>query len=149
MIAVIDPTAGEAVWAYRGRFKRQHDPKILDDGHLLVFDNSGGGKDSAVLEYDLASMRVVWWYAGTPEAPFYSVGSGAAQRLPNGNTLITETMHGRAFEVTPEKRIVWEYRNPNLVGANDELIAGIWELYRLDQSAPPAWAQPPSAARSD
>ncbi len=35
-----------------------------------------------------------------------------AQRLKNGNTLITQGINGRIFEVTPEKKIVWEYWNP-------------------------------------
>src|SRR5262245_65643091 len=37
---------------------------------------------------------------------------GCAQRLPNGNTLITESSFGRFFEVTKEGEIVWEYVNP-------------------------------------
>jgi hypothetical protein len=35
-----------------------------------------------------------------------------AQRLPNGNTLITEGMHGRIFQVTPSGEVVWEYLTP-------------------------------------
>ena len=35
-----------------------------------------------------------------------------AQRLPNGNTLITEGSDGRIIEVTPDHEIVWEYINP-------------------------------------
>ena len=37
---------------------------------------------------------------------------GMAQRLPNGNTLITESSFGRFFEVTSQGEIVWEYINP-------------------------------------
>ena len=32
--------------------------------------------------------------------------------MPNGNTLICEGSHGRVFEVTDEKEIVWEYVSP-------------------------------------
>jgi hypothetical protein len=32
-----------------------------------------------------------------------------AQRLPNGNTLITAGAGGRTFEVTAQGAIVWEY----------------------------------------
>lgn len=35
-----------------------------------------------------------------------------AQRLPNGNTLITEGMNGRIFQVTPEKMVAWKYVSP-------------------------------------
>ena len=34
------------------------------------------------------------------------------QRLPNGNTLITEGSDGRVFEVTPDHKIVWEFISP-------------------------------------
>ncbi|MBO5141371.1 MAG: thioredoxin, partial [Peptococcaceae bacterium] len=43
---------------------------------------------------------------------FYSQLVSSAQRLPNGNTLITEGSFARIFEVTPEKEIVWEFKNP-------------------------------------
>ncbi len=35
-----------------------------------------------------------------------------AQRLPNGNTLITEGNHARISEVTPEGDVVWHYISP-------------------------------------
>ena len=38
-------------------------------------------------------------------SPFIS----GAQRLANGNTLITEGNFGRIFEVTAEGQLVWEY----------------------------------------
>lgn len=44
---------------------------------------------------------------------------GGVRRLPNGNTLICETIHGRIFQVTPDGEIVWEYINPNFVGPED------------------------------
>ncbi|MCY4294016.1 MAG: aryl-sulfate sulfotransferase, partial [Acidimicrobiaceae bacterium] len=36
----------------------------------------------------------------------------SAQRLPNGNTLITEGNHARISEVTPDGTVVWHYSNP-------------------------------------
>jgi len=36
----------------------------------------------------------------------------SAQRLPNGNTLITEGSDGRIFEVTRDHELVWEYISP-------------------------------------
>ena len=43
---------------------------------------------------------------------FYSPFISSAQRLPNGNTLITEGSGGRLIEVTPGHEIVWEYISP-------------------------------------
>ncbi len=62
---------------------------------------------------------------------FFSELCGTCQRLPNGNTLITESTRGRAFEVTPDKEIVWEFFNPHRAGENDELIATLFELIRI------------------
>jgi hypothetical protein len=36
----------------------------------------------------------------------------SAQRLLNGNTMITEGMTGRIFEITAKGEIVWEYISP-------------------------------------
>jgi hypothetical protein len=35
-----------------------------------------------------------------------------ADRLPNGNTLVVDTMHHRVIEVTPEGEVVWEFHAP-------------------------------------
>jgi hypothetical protein len=140
-IAVVDQKSGLAVWVYQGSFKGQHDPKILENGNMLLFDNFGRGEASTVLEYDLKNMDVVWSYFGTNESPFYTMGSGTSQRLPNGNTLITETREGRVFEVTQTKEIVWEFFNPNLAGKNKEKIAAIWELIRFENSDSFDWIQ--------
>ena len=75
---------------------------------------------SRVLEIDPESLEIVWQYtpkeAGfVPLADNYKFYSGyisSAQRLPNGNTLITEGADGRLFEITPDHELVWEYMSP-------------------------------------
>ncbi len=52
--------------------------------------------------------------------------------MSNGNTLITESDPGRAFEVTPGKTVVWEYVNPRRSGKRKELIATLFEVVRLE-----------------
>jgi hypothetical protein len=84
-------------------------------------------------------MSLRWAYRGTPEHPFYSEHSGVAQRLANGNTLITESANGRAFEVTAEGAIVWEYYNPNKAGQDDELRATLHEVQRLPPDFDLSW----------
>lgn len=139
LIAVIDLEKELAVWAFQDKFMAQHDPKILENGNLLLFDNFGRGEKSTVLEFDLGTMNIVWSYSGTEESPFYSIGSGASERFPNGNTLITETREGRAFEVTESGEIVWEFYNPNKTGKNKELIATIPELIRVKKLESLEW----------
>jgi len=43
---------------------------------------------------------------------FYSDYVSSAQRLPNGNTLITNGAVGQFQEVTPDHEVVWEYISP-------------------------------------
>ena len=93
----------------------QDDATILANGHILVFDNGLQRGWSRVLEVDPLTDRIVWEYGATDRERFYSRGRGNAQRLPNGNTLIADSDNGRAFEVTHEGDLVWEFRNPFLV----------------------------------
>ena len=51
----------------------------------------------------------------------------SAERLPNGNTLITESDKGRAFEVTHAGEVVWEFWNPVIL---DGKRARIYRLVR-------------------
>ncbi len=101
-------------------------------GNLLVFDNGGAAGygaptaaapngvnvvsrgSSRVLEIDPVTFKKVWEYsmAGTESFRFFSHYVSSAQRLPNGNTLITEGAAGRLFEVTTAGEIVWEYVSP-------------------------------------
>src|SRR5262245_35868658 len=64
------------------------------------------------MEVNPATNEIVWKYQDQPAWNFFSPRMGYAQRLPNGNTLITESSFGRFFEVTKEGEIVWEYVNP-------------------------------------
>ena len=98
-------------------------------GNILVFDNGGqagyglfGNPTkfrlySKVIEFNPITLEIVWEYTSKKGFSFLSGNFhkfftpvlGSAQRLPNGNTLISEGLSRRAFEVTPEKEIVWEY----------------------------------------
>ncbi len=108
-----------------------HDAHIISKGlagagNLLIFDNQGIGgfppvylnlfSGSRVIEVDPLSQEIVWQYDGSkngdPSWMFYSSFISSARRLPNGNTLICEGMHGRLFQVTPEGENVWEFVNP-------------------------------------
>src|SRR5262249_8866019 len=63
-LAVVDPRRQAIVWTMRGSFRTQHDPELLANGNLLVFDNSGLGEASRVLELDPATGATVWEYRG-------------------------------------------------------------------------------------
>ena len=97
----------------------------------MVFDNQWMPEGSRVAIFDPITEALVWEYVGTPDRPFYSRTCGTSRRLANGNILITESDGGRAFEVTADKQIVWEFYNPNRAGDDDEYIATLFELVRL------------------
>lgn len=131
------------------------------EGNLLVFDNGGSSgygtaspiapqgvntlarATSRVIEVDPVSMKRVWMYNG---AGFFSTNISGAQRLANGNTLITEGAGGRVFEVTPESRIVWEFINAN--GANGR-PGTIYRAYRVPYSWIPQLPQAQSRQGAD
>ena len=125
-VIVVDPETETTVWALRGPWYGQHDPDILPNGNMLIFDNVGNflmpnGK-SRVLEIDPRTAGIVWSYVGTRDKPFDSDIRADQQRLANGNTLINESNGGRMFEVTPAGEIVWEFVNPIRRGDDDEWI---------------------------
>ena len=115
-VGIVDRATGGFSWKWGpGEISHQHNPTYLDNGHVLIFDNGAhhvGASFSRVVEVDPSNNEVVWEYTGDPPISFYSYHISGAERLPNGNTLITEGAPGRIFEVTPNKEIVWEFINP-------------------------------------
>jgi hypothetical protein len=130
-LAILDPERGTIVWAKTGKWRRQHQPTFLNNGDLLLFDNVGAADRSRVLELDPLSGAVRWQFGDGPGEDLFSKTLGSCQRLPNGDTLITESEGGRALEVTPDKRIVWEFNSPHRAGSHDELVAVLFEMVRL------------------
>jgi hypothetical protein len=119
------------------QFSDAHEPEWSDDGTLLLlYDNGGyaglgggGGGDyrSRILEYRIdetamtatrtfefpGDFQVDSWYVNDWYTPFW----GDADRLPNGNILVTagvrsQSAASRIFEITREGRVVWELTFP-------------------------------------
>ncbi|MEM7203630.1 MAG: arylsulfotransferase family protein [Planctomycetota bacterium] len=131
-LAVLNLEAKTVVWAATGLCCYQHDPSVLDDGSIMVFDNLGDGARSRVLVFDPRTEHVSWEFKSTPEREFASKILGAVQRLGNGNALITESTAGRAFEVTPELDVVWDYQSPYRAGDDGDLVASLFHVTRFD-----------------
>lgn len=138
-VAVVDPRTEEVVWTLVGLWTAQHQPTLLPDGHLLVFDNLGHHGRSKVIELDPLTQEVLWSYADSDSTPLFSQTCGSCQRLPGGNTLITESDNGRVIEVTPAGDIVWEFRNPRRTGPGDALIAAVLDMECLPEDFPRRW----------
>ena len=142
-IAVLDLDREVITWATKGPWIGQHDPDIMSNGNILMFDNFGHfGRpegQSRVIEFDPRTMQIVWSYAGSRDDPLDSPIRSEQQRLGNGNTLITESNAGRLVEVTAEGDIVWEYVNTVRGGANDSLIPIIGWARRIEHSRLETW----------
>ena len=97
------------------QFYRQHSPSLLGENRILLFDNGEEGKReysrALELEYDESAKtaHAVWEYRAEPDV--FSPVWGDADRLPNGNTLVTFGLEygvSHLIEVTADKRKVWE-----------------------------------------
>ncbi len=83
----------------------QHNPNRLERHDTLLIADS---ENDRVVEVHTSNGSVVWEYDGT--------GSGEklawprdADRLPNGNTLVTDSRNFRVLEVGPNGSVVWSH----------------------------------------
>lgn len=112
-VGVFDRDSKQFVWSWgEGVLEGPHSARMLDNGHVLVFDNGRRRRWSRVIEIDPLRNEIVWEYQAAEPSSFFTEGGGSARRLANGNTLVSETRKGRLFELTPQKEIVWEFLNP-------------------------------------
>jgi hypothetical protein len=85
----------------------QHNPDYLEteDGQptVLVADSEG----DRIVEYTKVDgeWELVWELGSSKTFNW----PRDADRLPNGNTLVTDSLNHRVIEVTPQGKIVWEY----------------------------------------
>jgi len=116
-IAIINKSTGAIKWRWGpGEIAHPHDPSMLDNGNILVFDN-GWHRPATIFSYSRVlevnlDGQVIWEFKEESPLHYYCSFISGCQRLPNGNTLICEGAIGRFIEVTPEKEIVWEYNCP-------------------------------------
>ena len=129
-ITKIDYPSGEVIWNL-GRdmpsgdvtlgndlgFSFQHSLQKLDNGNLITFDNGNlapefRGTDQPVsraieIEIEGQEASIPWSYELAPE--LFGFASGNAQKLDNGNVLLTTVGGGgRSLEVDPNGNVIWE-----------------------------------------
>jgi hypothetical protein len=143
-----------------GQIIGQHHAHVIPKGlpgagNIMVYDNGGSSgygapspigpngqglyarATSRVIEINPVTLERVWTYTA---ANFFSTNISSAQRLPNGNTLITEGAPGRMFEVTSDGAIVWEYMNaPVPTGRRSN---SVYRAYRVPYDWIPQIARP-------
>jgi hypothetical protein len=136
----VAPRSGKIKWRYKDEeMSHQHDAKYTPYGTMTIFDNGVHRRSveySRAIEIDPKTKKVIWEYTDNPPFTMFTVMGGCVDRLPNGNTLITETSKGQVFEVTPEKKVVWDYINP-FFSVNPRLggrINMVFRAHRYDAS---------------
>ncbi len=137
MILILDQDTKKVLWraVYKqvnDRLEGPHTPYMLPDGKILLFDNGRYRKWSRVLVIDPVTLKVVWEYR---DKNFYTLSQGSVQSLPNGNLLVTEAEEGYVFEITPDKKIVWEFYHPEKQNEKNSSDKKRWgrrqEIYRM------------------
>jgi hypothetical protein len=132
---------GDFEIALEDRFLRQHAPEVQPDGNILLFDNGQAGSRpysralELALEFDDDGRPLravaVWDYT---DLAVFGTMAGDADRLPNGNTLITyrrSVPGGFAIllrEVTHEGEVIWSVESD--VG---------WAIYRAERTQDPPY----------
>jgi hypothetical protein len=134
-IGVIDKDSGEIVWAWGpGELDGQHNPVMMRNGNILVFDNGTERGYSRVIELAPLAEEIVWEYSDSESQKprFFAGYTSGSQPLPNGNVFICQsscrppsvvarfydifrrrvlrrkTVWSRLFEVNRSNEIVWE-----------------------------------------
>ena len=120
-VALIDLKNQSLLWqSPQGFFLHPHDGKFTQEKTITVFDN-GDTKNiykrmSRVVEMDIQTNKILWEYDGAVKSPIYkqffqwqmfSPWAGGAQKTKKGY-LIISSMSGRIFEVSKDKKIVWD-----------------------------------------
>ncbi len=146
-IMAVDLGRRQVVWFHRGDFVGQHEPRVLANGRILLFDNGNHAQRSRTIEIDGADGRILWQYPKDDEPVLFSQCCSTAARLPNGNSLLVVTDMGLAREVTPEGDVAWEFANPHRAGERHELVAALFDLIRLPEDFPVTWTQQTLAAQ--
>lgn len=100
------PGAGNLTVFNNGRARATGDWSSADEWTPPV-DSAGNYSLSPGAAYGPSALT--WTYSDPGN--FFTAIMGGAERLPNGNTLITEATSSRVFEVTDLGAIVWTYIN--------------------------------------
>ena len=119
-------------------------------GNILAFNNGEGDRASEIVEIvpprdDDGNYIIEAGQAFGPEQPvwsysdggnFYSNHLGGCQRLPNGNTLISESTERHLLEVNPDGEVVWEYTGGSEIARSlryAQDYPGLYNVHPLDQ----------------
>ncbi len=129
VIAVISPSSHAVRWWWGpGELSGPHQPTMLPDGSILVFDNGRDQQRTRLVVVEPTTSRVTWRWTAQPPESFFCPLAGGCEPLPNGNLLVTNSTAGAAFELTWQGRVVWRLTLPVEVYGADR---GRVSIYRM------------------
>jgi hypothetical protein len=133
-IAAIDLSMGNVAWSWGpGELSGPHQPSLLPDGKVLVFDNGVRTKRTRIIVVDPSTQEIVWSWSADPPESFYCPLAGGCEQLPDGNLLVTNSTAGSAFEISMNGDIVWQMKLPvDVYGADRGRVS----IYRMAAIAP-------------
>ena len=138
-LAIIDMDLEEIVWFKLGTWSGPHQPILLPNANIILFDNNRFSDYSRVLEIEPFTENIVWYYMANPPNSFFTEACGSVQPLPNGNILVIESQAGRAFEILRDGSIVWEYIIPHVLEGTDRFVPYLFDLVRIGPDFSLAW----------
>jgi len=139
-----DMASGDVTMGNDIGFSFQHSVQILENGNLLTFDNGNLAEEfrgldspqSRAIEIAVSGNQaeMVWSYELSDD--LFGFASGNAQKLDNGNVLVTTVGGGgRSLEVNSSGTIVWE-ANYNLSLPN----GAVYRAHRIPGLFPAAYS---------
>jgi hypothetical protein len=145
-IAVVDLPHAEVRWWWGpGELSGPHQPSMLSDGTVLVFDNGIDKRRTRLVTVDPSTRGVVWCWSPDPSGSFFCPRAGGCEGLANGNLLITNSTAGGAFELAPDGQVVWQLTLPVDVYG---LERGRVSIYRMSAVDPDVVARFPAKTRT-
>lgn len=115
-------------WWGPGELSGPHQPTVLPDGTVLVFDNGRDQQRTRLVVVDPTTGRISWNWTADPPESFFCPLAGGCEPLPNGNLLVTNSTAGAAFELTWSGRVVWRITLPiNIYGRERGRVS----IYRM------------------
>ena len=128
-IVVIDAVQAKVRWWWgTEELSGPHQPSVMPDGRILVFDNGLNARRTRLIIVDPNTRKVVWNWSADPPGSFFCPLAGGCERLANGNLLVTNSPAGGAFELTMDGQIVWQMTLPVSVYGQER---GRVSIYRM------------------
>ena len=108
----IDVVLGNQGLGGPGLLSHTHAPEVQADGSILFWNNGNGHSppesSARIVTFDTVAKTAAVTFEWKDHPPFFDFAVGDADRLPNGNILVTAGVSGRIIEIDEFGDKVWE-----------------------------------------